>query len=187
SQSDATSAQAVVDEMMAMGGRGVALLGDVSKENDVALIVDRCRSALGDVTSVIHSAAYRSHHRLMDLSLGEWRRPRAVTLDAALFLARHTLPSMLAHDFGRYVFVGGTAMNNGLPVGHAHVATAKAALRGFVRALAQDCVGSGVTANVVSPGTIDTDARRSVAPVIEGWDPVGASVLRRMLRMEEVA
>jgi 3-oxoacyl-[acyl-carrier protein] reductase len=78
-------------------------------------------------------------------------------------------------------------MNNGLPVGHAHVAAAKAALRGFVRALAQDAAGSDVTANVVSPGTINTEARRSVAPVIEGWDPVGASVLGRMLRMDEVA
>lgn len=186
-RSDAEAADRVVRELEQAGGTALTLIGDVGVEDEAIAVVDRCTRELGPVTSVIHSAAYRSHGELVDLELAEWRRPRQVTLDAAFLLVRATLPAMRAAGFGRFVFIGGSAMVNALPIGHGHVATAKAALRGLVRAIAQEAGRDGITANVVSPGVIDTEARASVVPTYGGWNPVDASALGRMVSMHEVA
>jgi 3-oxoacyl-[acyl-carrier protein] reductase len=186
-RSDTGAAARVVAEIEEAGGTATPLVGDVALEDRVAAVVDRCAGELGGITSVVHSAAYRSHGELVDLDLAEWRRPRQATVDGAFLLTRATLPRMRAAGFGRLVFVGGSAMVNALPVGHGHVATAKAALRGFVRAIAQEAGRDGVTANVVSPGVIATEARGSVVPTYRGWNPLDASALGRMASMHEVA
>lgn len=186
-RSDAASADAVVAEIAALGGEAVALVADVSDEQQAGTAVAACTEAFGPVTTVIHSAAYRSDRSLLSLTLDEWRKARYVALGAAHHLARAAVPSMIERGFGRFVFIGGNAMYTGLPVGHAHGASAKAALRGFVRALAQEAGPHGVTANIVSPGTIDTEARGGRRPTFQQWDPVEGSVLRRMVRMDEVA
>src|SRR5262249_1180090 len=153
-RSDTAAAEGVVAEIAAHGGQAVALVGDVADEQQAARVVTTCLAALGSVTTGIHCAAYRSSYGLLDLPLDEWRLARKVILGGAHLLARLTLPAMIERRFGRFVLIGGNAMYTGLPVGHAHAATAKAALRGFVRALAQEAGRQGVTANIVSPGTI---------------------------------
>lgn len=185
--SNAAAADAVVAEIADAGGSAVALVGDVSDPRQAAQVVANCAEALAPVTTVIHCASYRSVRPLLDLSLEEWRRARQVTLGGAHFLARAALPAMLDSGFGRFVLIGGNAMHTGLPVGHAHAATAKAALGGFVRALAQEVGRRGVTANVVSPGTIDTEARAGKPPEFSEWDPIEGSALGRMITMQEVA
>jgi 3-oxoacyl-[acyl-carrier protein] reductase len=184
--SNAEAAAYVVSEIAAFGGHATALVGDVSREDQATELVAGCAEVLGPITSVIHCAAYRSHFGLLELPLAEWRLSRQVALGSAHLLARAVLPAMLEVGFGRFVLIGGTAMNTGLPIGHAHVATAKAALRGFVRALAQETGRSGVTANVVSPGTIDTETRKGERPNFSGWDAVEQSILGRMVTMHEI-
>lgn len=186
-RTDLAAAEAVVAEIAAAGGEAVALVGDVSGEREASGVVASCAETFAPPTAVIHCAAYRSDHSLLTGSLDEWRRPRQVTLDAALYLARATLSAMVERGFGRFVLVGGNATYTGLPFGHAHVASAKAALRGFVRALSQDVGRQGITANIVSPGTIDTETRGGQRPNFREWDPVEGSVLGRMVTMDEVA
>jgi NAD(P)-dependent dehydrogenase (short-subunit alcohol dehydrogenase family) len=57
---------------------------------------------------------------------------------------------------GRVISLGGVAGQAGAR-NRIAVATAKAGLFGFTRALALETAGDGVTANVVSPGIIGTD------------------------------
>jgi SDR family mycofactocin-dependent oxidoreductase len=73
-------------------------------------------------------------------------------------LARVAVPAMLRRPeprSGRFVAVASAAAVRGLPRLAAYCA-AKAAVAGFVRGLAADLRGSGVTANAVSPGSTDT-------------------------------
>jgi 3-oxoacyl-[acyl-carrier protein] reductase len=187
-RADGAAATAVVDRVTALGRSAVALVGDVSSEDDVARCTAECARALGIVTTVIHCAAHRSSYRIPELTLAEWRRTAAVTVDGAFLLTRATLPGMQELGFGRFVFVGGSAVHTGLPVGHTHVATAKSALTGFVRGLAHEGGRFGVTANVVSPGVIAIDDRVGrPPPTFAGWDPVGSSAIGRMATMDEVA
>ena len=83
-----------------------------------------------------------------------WHEILAVTLDGA-FLARGRPPSPDGERRGAVVNIGGLTAYLGA-VNRAHVVTAKAGLDGLTKALAQEFAPRGITANLVSPGMIDT-------------------------------
>lgn len=79
-------------------------------------------------------------------------------LGGVLNLARVAVPAMLRRPeprSGRFVAVASTAASRGLPLLAAYCA-AKAGVTGFIRALAVELAGTGVTANAVSPGSTAT-------------------------------
>ena len=89
-----------------------------------------------------------------------------VNLGGVLAAARVGVPALLRRPEpreGRFIAVASTAATRGLPMLAAYCA-AKAGVVGFVRALAVELGGTGVTANAVSPGSTRTrDPRRERA------------------------
>ena len=81
-----------------------------------------------------------------------------IDLGGVLTLARVAVPAMLRRPEprrGRFLAVASAAATRGLPMLAAYCA-AKAGVAGFVRALAAELGGTGVTANAVSPGSTAT-------------------------------
>lgn len=155
-RSESGRAEALADTVTSDGGQATVVAADVGDPDAVAAAFDRCRAGLGPVSVLVHAAAHRSVTPLHGLPVDEWRRTMAVTLDGAFFATRAVLDDMVERGYGRIVYVGGSALSSGLPAGHGHVAAAKAGLVGLARSVAQEYGAFGVTANVVSPGPIDT-------------------------------
>jgi 3-oxoacyl-[acyl-carrier protein] reductase len=185
-RSDVASAAEVVAQIRESGSQAISLPGDVANADDVERMVDTCAARLGPISTVIHCAAFRSHQPMHELTYDEWKRTLSVSLGGAYLLARSTVPTMASAGFGRLVFIAGSSIVSGLPTGCVHVATAKSALRGFVRSLVQEVGARGVSANVVSPGPIDFGRHQEIAPMGR-WDPVRASSLGRMATADELA
>jgi 3-oxoacyl-[acyl-carrier protein] reductase len=87
----------------------------------------------------------------------EWEAAIELNLTAAATLTFALLPTMLARGWGRVVNVSsGVVANPGFLVGGNAYTTAKAALEAHTVNLAAELAGTGVTANVYRPGTVDT-------------------------------
>jgi len=89
---------------------------------------------------------------------GQERAVLDVDLGGVLNLARVAVPALLRRPEprrGRFLAVASAAATRGLPMLAAYCA-AKAGVTGFVRALAAELGGTGVTANAVSPGSTQT-------------------------------
>jgi SDR family mycofactocin-dependent oxidoreductase len=115
-----------------------------------------------------------------------------IDLGGVLTLARVAVPALLRRPEprrGRFLAVASAAATRGLPMLAAYCA-AKAGVAGFVRALAAELGGTGVTANAVSPGStatpiLDESARLyhlSAADAFAAQQPLG-----RLLAPAEVA
>jgi SDR family mycofactocin-dependent oxidoreductase len=114
-----------------------------------------------------------------------------VDLVGVLNLARVTVSAMLARPeprSGRFVAVSSAAAVRGLD-GLAAYCAAKAGVTGFVRALATDLGGSGVTANCVSPGSTLTPALEASARLydIEVEEFTKQQPICRLLDPDEIA
>lgn len=115
-----------------------------------------------------------------------------IDLGGVLTLARVSVPALLrrpAPRQGRFLAVASAAATRGLPMLAAYCA-AKAGVAGFIRALAAELRGTGVTANAVSPGSTDTDiltesARLYGLPSAESF--AAQQALERLLEPREVA
>ncbi len=115
-----------------------------------------------------------------------------VDLAGVLTLARVAMPALLRRPqprHGRFVAVASAAATRGLPMLAAYCA-AKAGVAGFVRALAVELRGTGITANAVSPGSTSTAMLDETALLYGLHDATalaGQQPLERLLRPDEVA
>ena len=115
-----------------------------------------------------------------------------VDLLGVAHLARAAVPALLRRPeprSGRFLAVASAAATRGLPMLAAYCA-AKAGVVGYVRALAAELGGTGVTANVVSPGSTRTPILEESARLY-GLEGTGAFVAQqpigRLLEPHEVA
>jgi SDR family mycofactocin-dependent oxidoreductase len=106
--------------------------------------------------------------------------------------ARASIPALLRRPQpreGRFIAVASTAAHKGLPQLAAYCAS-KAGVTGFVKALALELRGTGVTANTVSPGStrtpiLDESARLYGLPSAEAF--ADQQPVQRLLDPEEIA
>jgi len=116
-----------------------------------------------------------------------------LTLRVNLFGVRHLadacVPAMIEAGAGRFVAVSSAAALRAMPQLAAYSA-AKGAVVSYVRALAADLAGTGVTANVVCPGSTRgsmLDASAGVYDLPDQEAFAAQALLRRLLEPGEVA
>ncbi len=125
---------------------------DVIDPAQVAALVDA--NPLTDV--LFNCAGYVHAGTILDTDQAAWRRSFAINVDSMFHLCKATLPGMLARGHGSIVNMSSVASSvKGVPNRFAYGAT-KAAVIGLTKAIAADCVASGVRCNAICPGTVKT-------------------------------
>jgi NAD(P)-dependent dehydrogenase (short-subunit alcohol dehydrogenase family) len=185
-----------VAERFAAAGDEVVALGsadcDVTSEAEVA----ECFERIGPVDVLVNNAGVSASADLARTTLDDWRAQIEVNATGAFLCTRAVLASMRERDSGRIVTVASTAGLEGAKYTSAYTASKHAAV-GLMRAVAAEVAGSGVTANAVCPGFVDTDmtatsVQRIAAATGRSETEAEAAVaamspLGRLLAPEEVA
>jgi len=140
-------------EQVAESIGGTAVVADVADPQALEVALRH----VGDVDIVVANAGVIGPVRLFaGTALADWEHAVTVNLFGAVRLVRHVLPGMIARGWGRVVTISsGAASPPGMPRANAY-STSKAALDQFTVHLAGEVDGTGVTANAVRPGVVDT-------------------------------
>jgi SDR family mycofactocin-dependent oxidoreductase len=112
-----------------------------------------------------------------------------VNLYGVRHLADACVPAMVTAGRGRFVAVSSAAALRAMPMLAAYSA-AKGAALSYVRAMAADLAGTGVTANIVCPGSTRGVMLEASAAIydLEAQDTfAGQALLRRLIEPGEVA
>lgn len=149
-------AQAVCDDIVAMGGRAAVYVCDVADAEAVSNMIEKIDRSLGCVTVLVNNAGIAQQKLFSDLSVDEWRRMMAVHVDGAFHTCRAVLPSMIHAHSGVIVNISSMWGQTGGSC-EVHYSAAKAALIGLTKALAKEVGPAGVRVNCVSPGVIRTE------------------------------
>ena len=182
------------DELDALAtlGEVMPVVADVRDIDALARVVQLAVDNYGGLDAALAIAgvvAGGAPHWETDLD-GE-RAVLDVDMTGVLNLARVAVPVMLRRPqprSGRFIAVSSAAATRGLD-GLAAYCAAKAGVTGFVRALATDLGGSGVTANCVSPGSTETRALEASARLydIAVSDFAKQQPICRLLDADEIA
>lgn len=181
-----------LDALTALGAV-TPVVADVRSLDDLVAAVATAESRYGGLDAALAVAgvvAGGAEHWLTDPAAE--RAVLDVDLGGVLNLARAAVPALLRRPqprSGRFVAVASAAATRGLPRLAAYCA-AKAGVTGFVRALAVELRGTGVTANAVSPGSTATAALAASAAVYDLPDTSAFArqqPLDRLLEPDEVA
>ena len=153
------SSRAEADETAAQveqaGGHALVHLADVSTPAGAQGLIDATVERFGRIDILVNNAAVRRESRFDDLDWLQWREVMGVILDGAYLCAHAAAPHLRQSPAGAIINIGGMSAHAG-SANRAHVLAAKSGLVGLTRALAHDLSDSGVTANCVVPGLIET-------------------------------
>jgi len=174
---------AAAEGIQAEGGDAVALAADLTGADWLSDL----DGVAPEVDLLVNNAASFAPYRpLEEVSEEDLRNVIEVGTLAALRLTQHLMGGMKARGFGRIVNVGSVAATHGAG-GQVAYATAKAALAGMTRTLAVEGGRSGVTANLIELGLVETErVMAEIDPVIQAR-LVGNTAVGRPGTAEEVA
>lgn len=149
----------VAGELQRDGHRAMALRCDVTDPEDVEAMGRRALDWLGGVDILVNNAGVAHAAPVVKTRVEDWDRLFAVNARGPFLCTRVFLSQMRERGWGRVINIASTAALAGDRYIAAYAAS-KHALLGFTRALAAEVAGTGVTANAVCPGYLDTDMTR---------------------------
>ena len=139
----------------------------------------------GEVEVLVANAGITKDTLLMRMSDDDFAGVLDTNLHGAFRCVRRAATSMVRARFGRVVLVSSVVGLYGSP-GQANYAASKAGLVGVARSMTRELGARGITANVVSPGFIETDMTAEL-PEKTRAEYQAAIPARRYGRAEEVA
>lgn len=180
-------AQAVADEIKAMGRKAVAVEANVTDEASVAAMVEAAVGAFGRLDVLVNCAGITQPIKTVDTTLADWNRVIGVNLTGTFLCSREAVKVMKQSQYGRIVSISSVSGKQGGGVfGGAHYSAAKAGIIGFSKALAREVVADNITVNCVAPGLVATDIRKGISDDLEKalWESIP---MKRPGRPEEIA
>lgn len=154
-RNSADEAEAVVAEIKAKGGTAKAFKGDVADFSSVKAMVDAVVAEFGGLNIVVNNAGLAIRRKFTDSTEKEWKAQIDTCLYGAIHLAHAAAPHLEKGGDGRLIAVVGDSSRVG-ESGLAIVAAARAGVIALMKSLARELGRSGVTANTVSLGLIET-------------------------------
>jgi len=155
----AEASAAVAAELTAEHGVPALGLGvDIRDAEAVERAVAEIRGSLPQLVGLVNNAGVSSPIPFLEVTPEEWRRIFDVNVHGTFHVTRAVAPILAENRLGRIVNVSSASAERGGGVyGRAAYSGSKAALLGIARTLARELGPYGITANSVSPGSIDTD------------------------------
>lgn len=180
---DAAAAAETRDIIRGEGGACEVAVADVADDRQVGEAVASCLSHWGRVDILHNNVGISAMGGPEAIGEATWDRVLDTNLKAMFLTCRHVLPHMVAQGGGAIVNVGSVSGMRYLGLPQIAYATSKGAIVTFTRALAAQYGPSGVRANVLSPGIIDTPLLARGAAVTFGETfGVSDAVAARRLR-----
>ncbi|HEY2577592.1 MAG TPA: beta-ketoacyl-ACP reductase [Streptosporangiaceae bacterium] len=139
----------------------------------------------GPVEVLVSNAGITRDQLLMRLKEEDFIKVVDTNLTGAYRVAKRAVSGMMRQRRGRLIFISSVVGLLGSP-GQANYAASKAGLVGMARSLARELAPRNITANVVSPGFVDTDMT-AVLPEARREAILAGVPLKRFASADEVA
>lgn len=184
----AERAEAVAEEIRAMGVPAIAVPFDVCDLEAVRAAVARARAELGPVTVLVNNAGMagpntqiRPSKVFWEEDPSEWGKFLGTNLFGVFNCCHATIPAMVEANRGRIVTIVSDSGRTGEPR-LAVYAAAKAGANGFVRSIAKEVGRYNITCNAVSLSSLMPDmSEEQLTKVLES-DQAKAQLSRYIVR-----
>ena len=145
----------------------LAVRTDVSSPESVEEMVRRAIDQFGRIDILVNSAGICPVVVWDETTIEDWNRVLAVNLTGMFLCTKAVIPIMREQEYGRIVYVSSVAASVGSLVAHVAYGASKAGVIALMKSVAKGFADSGITANAVSPGTIDTPLTKSFGAGIQ--------------------
>jgi 3-oxoacyl-[acyl-carrier protein] reductase len=151
----ADEANAAVAEITKAGGKAKAYQADIADRTAVQAMIQSIVSDQGALNILVNNAGFAIRKPFKDTTPEEWRSQIDVNLMGTIQLCHAAAPHLEKGGDGRIIAVVGDSSRVG-ESGLSIVAAARAGVIALIKSIARELGRSGVTANTVSLGMVET-------------------------------
>lgn len=177
-------AEAVCAAIAAAGGEALAVRADVRKPAEVRKLFDAAIERYTRVDILINNAGALLYKTIADTSDQEFDQILSSNVKSVFYALREAATRLA--DGGRIVTLSSTVTRLMLPNYGAYAAS-KGAVEQLTRIFAREAGGRGITANIVSPGPVNTELFITGKSAEDIKRMAGMAVLNRIGESEDIA
>lgn len=166
---DTGALDANVAEIVAAGGRALAVPTDVADEASVASLFARAEATFGPVTTLVNAAGAVAHRPFAEMDSATWDVVLNTNLRGTFLCCRAAFQTMPAHGGGiivNFSSLSGVPKVEKFPGLSAYVVS-KFGVAGLSEILAVEGRPLNIRVIAVSPGAVDTEMLRQAAPQLK--------------------
>jgi NAD(P)-dependent dehydrogenase (short-subunit alcohol dehydrogenase family) len=151
------------------GGAAETFRADVTRQGEVAAMVDACREAYGRIDVLDYNVGIAEVGGAVDLPEARWDRSFDVNLKGAFFTLKHVLPVMEAQGGGSIITISSVAAIRYTGIPYVAYNATKAALRHLTRATAAQYAPKRIRCNTILPGLMETPMVANTAALASAY------------------
>ncbi|HUF40359.1 MAG TPA: SDR family NAD(P)-dependent oxidoreductase [Verrucomicrobiae bacterium] len=179
-------AKSVADEVKALSRDALALEVNVASESSVKQMAKATFDAFGRIDILVNDAGIYLKSAVVDMTETDWDRTLDINLGGNFLCCREFVPAMRAQKSGRIISMASGIGHYGMRQ-FSHYAASKAAIIGFVKALARELAPDGITVNAICPGSANTAMPRGHRSEEEVMQRLHSTPLPHVLEAEDIA
>jgi NAD(P)-dependent dehydrogenase (short-subunit alcohol dehydrogenase family) len=183
---DAKRAQQVAADIRRRGGAAEVVLGDLSSDEEAGKVSAQAL-AHGPIDILVNNAGSYEPATWDSVTSEQWTDTYQSDVLSALRMTQAVMPGMRARGWGRIIMIGSGSGWQPFATQPQYCA-AKCAMLSMTVSLARHLRGSGVTANIVTPGLIDVPSNRRFWQEMnqtnhygDTWEEIERTVVQKLL------
>ena len=159
------SAEEVVKQIQATGGRAAAFQADVSDFKQAEALVKFAIETFGDLSILVNNAGITRDQLIMMMSEADWDAVINTNLKSTFNCSKAAVKHMMRKRVGRIINIASVAGQMGNP-GQTNYSASKGGQIAFTKALAREIAARNITVNAIAPGFVDTEILDAMTPEV---------------------
>lgn len=178
-------AEAVVEELVAMGVRAKAYCCDAADFKATEQLVAQVLADFGRIDMLVNNAGKTADTLMLRMTETQWDEVIATNLKSTFNTLHACAPVMLKQRAGSIINLSSVVGLYG-NAGQANYAASKAGIIGLTKSMAKELGSRGIRVNAIAPGFIETDMTAGLSDEMKD-NTMKAIALRRLGKPEDVA
>ena len=159
------SAEEVVKQIQATGGRAAAFQADVSDFKQAEALVKFAIETFGDLSILVNNAGITRDQLIMMMPEADWDAVINTNLKSTFNCSKAAVKHMMRKRVGRIINIASVAGQMGNP-GQTNYSASKGGQIAFTKALAREIAARNITVNAIAPGFVDTEILDAMTPEV---------------------
>ena len=154
--SDKTDVEGIKKEFEAKNVKCLLVKADVSKEEEVANLVNKAIEEFGKIDVLVNNAGITKDNLLIRMSEEEFDKVIEINLKGTFLVTKAVTKYMMKKRQGSIINLASVVGVVG-NAGQSNYSASKAGIIGFTKSVAKELASRNIRANAVAPGFIETD------------------------------
>lgn len=153
---NAETAKTALQEIKDLGGDGIAVVADISIEEQAARLIKETVDSFGTIDILVNNAGITRDSLVTKITEEDWDLVMDINLKGPFNLIKAAFKVMAEKKSGKIINLASISGQMG-NIGQSNYCASKAGVIGLTKCVAREGAAQGINVNAIAPGFIDTE------------------------------